>query len=288
MEKYVALEPQVDMVVFSGDQITANNVLANATTYWAEVVSVAAKHNIPFFSIFGNHDDMPFEPEAAAAPPRDPLPLTTREQLVAFETEKFPTLSWSRRGPLDLHGVSNFYVPVYDVDLTTPALVLFGLDSGGGTLNETVGDSQVSWLLNAARTFPDSVPIIVFVHIPPPEMATIYVPPTTPGSPCFGTLFDNEVTPTIGTNTLVSVLTTELKTRTLGVFFGHDHGNAFCCADAPPEPVNLCFGRHSGYGGYGDYARGTRVLKLTRRDGKITVSTWIRMEDGTINSAETL
>ena len=34
----------------------------------------------------------------------------------------------------------------------------------------------------------------------------------------------------------------------LGVFVGHDHGNDWCC---PHSGMMVCYGRHTGYGGYG-------------------------------------
>ena len=56
---------------------------------------------------------------------------------------------------------------------------------------------------------------------------------------------------------------------------GHDHGSGWCC---PHKSMDICFGRHSGYGGYGGWDRGARVLEL-QQDG--SWQSWIRMENGT-------
>lgn len=40
----------------------------------------------------------------------------------------------------------------------------------------------------------------------------------------------------------------------------------------------LCFGKYSRYGGYGDWKRGARILKLRFGDGGLEVETWVRME----------
>jgi hypothetical protein len=74
-------------------------------------------------------------------------------------------------------------------------------------------------------------------------------------------------------------------------------GNAWCCA---LNRLQLCFGRHTGYGGYGDWARGSRIVRLVRSlptagapdgtagaargPGAVLVETWVRMEDGSVNS----
>ena len=51
-----------DLVVYLGDLVTANNLpIPNASLYWDRAVSAARGRGIPWASVFGNHDDMPFE-----------------------------------------------------------------------------------------------------------------------------------------------------------------------------------------------------------------------------------
>jgi len=52
--------------------------------------------------------------------------------------------------------------------------------------------------------------------------------------------------------------------------------------------LNLCFGRHSGYGGYGSWTRGSRQILLTENDLGKLIETWVRLEDGTISGKVTL
>ena len=92
------------------------------------------------------------------------------------------------------------------------------------------------------------------------------------------------------------------------VFVGHDHGNGWCSLWPGRTAGNapfLCFGRHSGYGGYGTWERGARIVRVwwSGRGGdergrwtgrrrrarggegpgeKVEVDTWVRMEDGSI------
>ena len=47
--------------------------------------------------------------------------------------------------------------------------------------------------------------------------------------------------------------------------------------------MNMCYGRHTGYGGYGEWARGGRQILLDQQSLGDDVRTWIRMEDGSIS-----
>lgn len=86
------------------------------------------------------------------------------------------------------------------------------------------------------------------------------------------------------------------------VYTGHDHGDSWC-GRWPNETLPgyglgelsgqirpfLCFCRHSGYGGYGTWARGVRQVKLTFSDnGTMSVDTWVRMQSGAIITAVSL
>lgn len=63
------------------------------------------------------------------------------------------------------------------------------------------------------------------------------------------------------------------------VFVGHNHGLDWCC---PYKNLWLCFARHTGYGGYGNWPRGSRILEMT--ENPFSLKSWIRMEDGSEHS----
>lgn len=48
----------------------------------------------------------------------------------------------------------------------------------------------------------------------------------------------------------------------------------------------MCYGRHTGYGGYGDVDRGGRQIVLKR--GSDDITTWIRLENGSVTANVTL
>jgi hypothetical protein len=52
--------------------------------------------------------------------------------------------------------------------------------------------------------------------------------------------------------------------------------------------IHMCYGRHTGYGGYGDALRGGRQILLDQTSMKKEIETWIRLEDGTTSAAVTL
>ncbi|KAM3506392.1 hypothetical protein MY10362_002383 [Beauveria mimosiformis] len=79
----------------------------------------------------------------------------------------------------------------------------------------------------------------------------------------------------------------------IGLFSGHDHGDTWCYkwdrlvpdTTVTGNGVNLCFGQHSGYGGYGNWVRGARQIRINRAQLKKNNSiaeTWIRLETGAI------
>ncbi|OAA34146.1 hypothetical protein NOR_08640 [Metarhizium rileyi] len=85
----------------------------------------------------------------------------------------------------------------------------------------------------------------------------------------------------------------------IGLFSGHDHGNTWCYRWDRLVPgmtvaghgVNLCFGQHSGYGGYGNWIRGARQVRVSvdsLRSHVPEAETWIRTEAGSVVGAVSL
>lgn len=89
-------------------------------------------------------------------------------------------------------------------------------------------------------------------------------------------------------------------TGVIAMFVGHDHGNTWCHTwasgqtlpgvDIPGTGLHICFGQHSGYGGYGSWTRGGRQVRVTEdalkqaakdissADRRPSIDTWIRLE----------
>uniref|UniRef100_A0A453B2J5 Calcineurin-like phosphoesterase domain-containing protein n=1 Tax=Aegilops tauschii subsp. strangulata TaxID=200361 RepID=A0A453B2J5_AEGTS len=167
-------ESSADFVVYLGDLVTANNVpVANASLYWDRAISPARRRGVPWSTVFGNHDDMPFEwppewfspagvppvhcpPAASAMPEPDPGCIfrgTPRVELMTAELDRACGLSRSSVGPRELWpGVSNYVLQVLSHEKPhDPALLMYFLDSGGGSYPEVVSCAQVTWFHSQSR-----------------------------------------------------------------------------------------------------------------------------------------
>ncbi len=62
MRHVLAAEGSVNLVIFTGDQVTGDEIhsLGELREKWIESLSVANEYGIPFVSLFGNHDDRPY------------------------------------------------------------------------------------------------------------------------------------------------------------------------------------------------------------------------------------
>lgn len=99
----------------------------------------------------------------------------------------------------------------------------------------------------------------------------------------------------------------------MATFSGHDHGDDWCesillrlfslCSyfyrsfmwnsklpnmTVTGNGVDVCFGRHTGYGGYGNWMRGGRQVLLNLATLGKTTETWVRLEDGSGSGQVTL
>jgi len=111
------------------------------------------------------------------------------------------------------------------------------------------------------------LPTFLFVHIPLIEYSEAWNEKN-----CFG-MHDDGVSPVDNENDFFKAINDQ--GNIISVFVGHNHGNAWCC---PYKGLHFCFGRHSGYGGYGTWDRGVRMIMLY--EGKDFFETWVRMENG--------
>ncbi|KAG9134724.1 hypothetical protein Leryth_001046 [Lithospermum erythrorhizon] len=283
-----------DFVVYLGDVITANNMpMHNASLYWDQAVSPTRARGIPWASVFGNHDDAPFEwpiewfsstgipnivcpaaDNSCSGDIRCGFRGTTRLELMRAESERNP-LSCSEIGPTQLWpGVSNYVLKLSSSrNSKDVAAYMYFLDSGGGSYPEVVSSAQSEWFRSTSHEVnPDSrVPEIIFWHIP----SKVYK--KLGKKKCVGSLFEEEVAPQIAEMGIMKLL--EERPSVKAVFVGHNHGLDWCC---PYKKLWLCFARHTGYGGYGDWPRGSRMLEITQQP--FSLKSWIRMEDGQIHS----
>ena len=294
-----------DFVVFSGDQVSGYAIASEQLrqSLWIEALNVTASFQIPFATIFGNHDDQPFHldpllwfglanycmlfvvmglfaihlyghrlskiPKCLIYTFLLPIPLIyfltgpvdmTRNVLLQTELSHFNGLSYTRQGPRELHGISN-----YNLTLQTPAgasVDLFFLDSGGGRIPESVHQDQIDWLEKSATPNPS----LAFVHIPPQQFGTGFNQ-----TKCNGSSLEQSTDSLSGSWGLLGLFD---KMGVRAVFVGHDHGNSWCCNQ---QGMLMCYGRHSGFGGYDfNSSRGARIINLDIENAShVLITSWV-------------
>ncbi|UKZ74565.1 hypothetical protein TrVFT333_002235 [Trichoderma virens FT-333] len=277
------------LVVINGDFITGENTFKkNSTDYVDMVVSPLVARHLPWASTYGNHDSA--------------YNLSSEN---IYEREKTYKNSLTKKMVQNKNaGVSNYYLEVMSNNKrdSTPAMILWFFDSRGGNYYQEeeadgsdvarpnwVDQSVVDWFVptraQLTKRYKKTLPSYAFVHIPVGAMYGVQ-------SPLFNATTSFEYT---GQDKafMKALLDTE---NLMGVFSGHDHGDDWCFKwdknlkflDLTGNGLVFCFGRHTGYGGYGSWTRGSRQVLVDIKDLGKSTKTWTRLEDGTSVGAVTL
>lgn len=319
MRDILGSEGGIDLVVFGGDQVSGWMVWDNtlALQKWAESLSVAFERKIKFATIFGNHDDQPYAGDPPGMLPwaryilvcscillwvavyRRGLPkfskimgvstvagcwitcvvypsTVMRRSFHNHERELYGRYSQTRRGVPGLHGSSNYYLPITCNEST---FLLFFLDSGGGRIQQAYTQRQLDWVLDVSLKFPGSSSML-FVHIPALEYDQTF---RDRGRyfKCWGSRLEDASSHAESEPDYVMHHFHAAGVK--AVFVGHDHENSWCCVPKShfwSQPA-LCYGRHTGQGGYGIQSRGARIIQVVFKKNGIDVDTWVRLENKT-------
>lgn len=258
------------------------------------------ERSIPWASTYGNHDEQ----------------YNLSREALYLEENKYD-LSLTRHSPSGVPGITNYFIPVFAEHYVTvnPAFILWFFDSRGGrsfqnqeqppAIPDWVASATVEWFKSTQsqiyRQWGYMPPSLAFVHIPPTAFLKAqqdlgrkdYRGRPIPGnrkSRHFPGL--NEDVPLAhqgdGKQDL-SFMQALLDTPGLhSIYSGHDHGDSWCAnwpnttSFGKVSRPHLCFCKHTGYGGYGTWNRGSRIVEITFEalTGKLEVATWVRMEDG--------
>ena len=296
--RFMMTKEQPDFVAFTGDQVSGYAVTSEQKRLELWSQALAAVSGTPFATLFGNHDDQPYGLDTLlwhdysnyaiaiifivwsflqhARLRRIGLVITAVLLLVCIlcmpthgprssllKHERHNPASYSQQGSLQVHGVSNYRLVV---QAPHTRFALYFLDSGGGRIPEAIHADQIQWLQQ--QSVASMGPSVAFVHIAPQQYKGLYTREGCTGKP------PGEESSS-GSEKLLDTLHA-MGTR--AVFVGHDHDNAWCC---PYRGMQLCYGQHSGYGGYhnpAESARGARIIHVTMlNESRIAVETWIQM-----------
>ena len=302
------------LVVLNGDLITGENTfLENSTHYVDKIVAPLVEHNLLWASTYGNHDsDFNISGDGILA----------REHMYANSlTQSMVNTTYSGVSNYFLPVYSA------NTAIDTPELLLWFFDSKGGnyfqqsTSNGTevtradwVDESVVDWFgrekARIKQSYGRSIPSLAFFHIPVNAMLAFQdqgvsstrepginddVPLAQQGQGSLQGDATEDVAQYGGQDIpfMKALLATE---GLIATFSGHDHGDDWCFKWNSTLPgmnfsgngLDMCFGRHSGYGGYGSWTRGSRQILLHKQTSGISVGTWVRLEDGSVSGRVSL
>ncbi|KAF7715896.1 Uncharacterized protein PECH_005767 [Penicillium ucsense] len=304
ISKLISMEkPQ--FIVVNGDLISGEATRSsNADQFIDQVLKPFKKADIPWASTYGNHDsDANLDPVHNIYSHEKTYKKSLTKSMITSPTA----------------GVTNYFLPVYAHGASdeTPALIMWFFDSRGGNYPADHGDDDpsgrrgdwvdaevVKWFKekssNLTEEYGKTVPSLAFYHIPAHAMAKYQ-----------DDYYDNRTTPGINGERVVAqgagatdytgqdtrFMQALLDTPGLmATFSGHDHLNDWCFKwnsgiedqNLTGNGLNMCYGRRTGYGGYGDVARGGRQILLHEKHMAKAIDTWVRLEDGSVSSAITL
>ncbi|GKT47492.1 putative inactive purple acid phosphatase 16 [Colletotrichum spaethianum] len=308
-----------DLVVLNGDLITGENAfLENATFVLDQLVKPMVDRSLPWASTYGNHDYQ-LNVTGSDILAREKQWPNARTQKMVSDTNSGVSNYYLPVYPSDCT----------QDDCKPEVILWFFDSRGGFQYMQTnsddskvligqqnwVDESVVSWFKSTNsdlnKKHSKNIPGVAFVHIPPKASGAIQAqgidPEKNPGI--------NDDTPlshqaqgwckdgsqkdncNYGGQDVAFMKAISDSPGMIGVFSGHDHGNSWCTKwkgtvgdmTVDGNGVNLCFGQRTGYGGYGNWIRGSRQLLLTRdKLSKGELVTSIRLESGNIVGSVTL
>ncbi len=244
-----------DIVIFTGDVVTGDGGGAEALEKFFSAID---ERNIPFISLYGNHDrerDLS-EWDLAEAVCKHPMSLNTMTN-----------------GYLD-----DIALPVMSADGKKVAAVFYCIDSNDYSQVPECYDyawiahSQIEWYEHQSKAFSKAngnipVPSYAFFHIPLIEFTDAYE-----DNCVSGTRMEDECPGELNSGLFTAFLENQ---DVHGVFCGHDHDNDYI---ASKGNVALVYGRFSGdHTTYTDLEKGIRIIELT--EGDYGFHTWIRQRD---------
>lgn len=258
---------QPDLVFLTGDMLGGADCRDPAQGI-LQLVQPIEERSLLWTAVMGNHDD-----EGSLS--RDALwrVMETCSHFVG------------RRGPRSITGVGNYVLPIMSRNGERPAAFLWGIDSNSYATTDIGGwgwitRDQIGWYVRTAQQVrqrwgisPEkakTIPSLAFFHIPLPEYDEVWRTQV-----CYGEKHEDVCAPKINTGFFAAL---HEVGDIIGTFVGHEHINDFW---GNLYGIRLCYGRVSGYGGYGKegFLCGARVIEIAQ--GVRDFCTWLRLEDGT-------
>jgi hypothetical protein len=307
-----------ELVVLNGDLITGENgFFENSTVYIDQIVGPLVDRGLTWASTYGNHDSSYNLSREAILAREHQWPNARTTSMVNGQDAGVSNYYLP------------VYAAGCTASDCVPQLLLWFFDSRGGFYYQQknasgdlvgqpdwVDQSVVDWFTStniALQGASDTtIPSLAFVHIPTNASQALQTeagvdPNREPGvnddyllaQQAQGWCADgsNDGSCAYGGQDIPFMEALVSTPGLIAVFSGHDHGDTWCYKWDTQLPgmtvkgngINLCFGQHTGYGGYGTWIRGSRQIFVTEELLKQgSVQTWIRMEDASVAGKVTL
>lgn len=321
MTKLLQNEPGTNLAVINGDTISRNNLMPNSTKYLDQAVKPLLDRGLTWASLYGNHepnnkrnvqDVFNREKQWSSSRTRSMVP---DPQSVGITNYYLPV--YDANCTIGDGCVPRLLLWFFD---SRSGFNYNDLDKDGNQVQRVnwVDEKVVKWFTSERDHIHQKhnkvIPSLAFVHIPPNVYYAIQRdvgidPNRNPGINdhfelgqaekfCSnGTRIENC---TYGGQDIPFMKAIASTQGLMGVFAAHHHGNSWCHkwtdkdlpnypAQPSPDGLNICYGQHTGYGGAGNWERGSRQL-LLRQDEieKGEFKTWIRLESGEVVGDVTL
>lgn len=309
-----------NLVVFNGDLITGENTFfENSTEYVDQIVGPLVARNLLWASTFGNHD-WDYNISGAAILEHE----KKWKNSLTGSNGKFDDV----RLGVSNYRLEVYDHECGNLTSCVPVLLLYFFDSRGGFRYQEkdaagnkvgqpnwVSEEVVNWFNKASvqwESVKHPIPSLGFVHIPPYVSSALQTAgvdpnqqpginddlPLAPQAQGWCSDGKNDGSCSYGGQDTPFMEAISQTPGFMALFSGHDHGDTWCYKwdkrlpdidITPRNNVTLCFGQHSGYGGYGNWERGSRQVKVTKKGlAKYEVETWIRLESGNVVGHVTL
>ncbi|KAI1487797.1 Metallo-dependent phosphatase-like protein [Biscogniauxia mediterranea] len=305
------------LVVLNGDLITGENgFLENSTAYVDQIVQPLVERQLTWASTYGNHDyDFNISGEAILARERRYANSRTAKMVYGRHAGVSNYYLPVYDGTCAREGCTPLLL-LWFFDSRGGFLYQQQRDAASGGQQRVgqpnwVDHGVVDWFVQAhaqlTEAYGQVIPSLAFAHIPTFasyafQQAVGVDPHAEPGvnddrplaPQAQGWCADgrNDGSCEYGGQDVPFMQALSALPGVIALFSGHDHGDTWChrwdrrlpnMTFAPEHAVNLCFGQHSGYGGYGNWERGSRQVLVTREGlERLEVDTWIRLESGAV------
>ncbi|KAK3306160.1 Metallo-dependent phosphatase-like protein [Chaetomium strumarium] len=317
IETILDAEPRTDLVVLNGDLITGENTfIENSTHYVDQIVHPMLQRGLTWASTYGNHDN-DFNISASAILARERLwPNARTSQMVSdpnagVSNYYLPVYAADCHPGRERHGGCRPELLLWFFDSRGG----FEFQQRDPATGDRVGKPNwvdtrvVDWFRETNAQLVRAaggrvIPSLAFVHIPTNASLALQEkgvdPHRQPGIDddkplaqqaqgwCPDGVNDGSRCE-YGVQDVPFMQAIASTPGLMALFSGHDHGDTWCYKWEGLLPgmtvegcgVNLCFGQHSGYGGYGSWIRGARQVVVSLKGLEdLAVDTYIRLESG--------